>query len=274
VTGRPLRVGVAAAALTLAAPLLGACGDGGGDRPSVNPSRTSTSPPSSTAGLPSPTRSTSETESPTETESAPETSRPPETSEAATETATPSRTPTREPTPTGSEPAPSEPSDTPSTTTPENPDDQGDADPADPQPWVWWLVGMLVVALAVAIPLLVRSRRRRAWQSRLAMAEGEVTWLARDLVPGLRRAGSREQAAGGWAVSSDRVRLLEDELTALEATSRGDRDRQRALTLRHARRAARTSLETMATADSGQHVSAELDRVALDLETALRWTGP
>ena len=50
-------------------------------------------------------------------------------------------------------------------------------------------------------PLVVRARRRSAWDQELAAEEGEVSWLARELLPELRRAASREEVAGGWTVS-------------------------------------------------------------------------
>jgi hypothetical protein len=136
--------------------------------------------------------------------------------------------------------------------------------------WLWWLLAALVLALAVGIPLLVRSRRRSAWQAELASTEEEVAWLARDLVPELRRSGSREQAAGGWAVSSARVGTLEDRLTALTATAPDDPALQRATTLRDAVRASRTRLDALATPGTDQSLSTELDAVVTDLESALR----
>jgi hypothetical protein len=94
--------------------------------------------------------------------------------------------------------------------------------------------------------------------------------LARDLVPELRRSGSREQAAGGWAVSSARVGTLEDRLTALTATAPDDPALQRATTLRDAVRASRTRLDALATPGTDQSLSTELDAVVTDLESALR----
>ena len=139
---------------------------------------------------------------------------------------------------------------------------------------VWWLLAALVAGLAIGVPLVVRSRRRRAWQSDFATSQAEATWLTRELLPGLRRAGSREQVAGGWAVSSARVGALEDDLTALEATAPTDSHRARARALRDAVRAARVRVEALVVPGSDESTSAVLDGVINDLELALRPAGP
>ena len=125
-----------------------------------------------------------------------------------------------------------------SPTTPPEDADEETAEDADGVPaGVWWLLAALVAGLAIGVPLVLRSRRRQAWQSDFATSQAEATWLTRELLPELRRAGSREQVAGGWAVSSARVGALEDDLTALEATAPDDPDRARARALRDAVRA-------------------------------------
>ena len=129
---------------------------------------------------------------------------------------TPSETPTPSPTESATPSATAEAS----PTTPPEDADEGTAEDADGVPaGVWWLLAALVAGLAIGVPLVLRSRRRKTWQSDFATAKDEAAWLTRELLPELRRSVSREQVAGGWAVSSARVRALEDRLTALEATS-------------------------------------------------------
>ena len=138
---------------------------------------------------------------------------------------------------------------------------------------VWWLLAALVAGLAIGVPLVLRSRRRKTWQSDFATAKAEAAWLTRELLPELRRAGSREQLAGGWAVSSARVGALEDDLTALDATAPDDPDRARARALRDAVRAARVRVEALVVPGSVESTSAVLDGVINDLELALRPAG-
>ena len=139
---------------------------------------------------------------------------------------------------------------------------------------VWWLLAAVLLGLAIAIPLLVRSRRRKAWQSDFDEAMGEVTWLARELLPELGRTGSRAQAAGGWAVSAERTRLLQDRLTALEATAPDDAARAHARTLHDAVHAARESLRTLDSGRPDASLAPQLASIATDLESALRSGGP
>jgi hypothetical protein len=120
----------------------------------------------------------------------------------------------------------------------------------------------------VATPLLVRSRRRSAWQAKVAAAATEVAWFARTLVPDLRDARTAEAIRGAWSVSERQVAATEDRLTALVASSPGAEDRARAVTLRDGVRDARARIRAIiesGTLDAG----AELDAVASDLETAL-----
>ena len=86
-----------------------------------------------------------------------------------------------------------------------------------------------LLGAAIGIPLLLRSRRRAAWRAELAEAEGELAWAARELLPGLRTTGSREQVAGGWAVGAPRVAAAEDRLTVLESSAYDDGSRARAV---------------------------------------------
>jgi hypothetical protein len=138
---------------------------------------------------------------------------------------------------------------------------------------VWWLLAAVLIGLAIAIPLLVRSRRRKAWQSDFGGAVDEVTWLARELVPELGRTGSRAQAAGGWAVSAERTRLLQERLTALEATAPDDASRAHARTLHDAVHAARQSLRELDSDRTDASLAPQLASITTDLEFALRSVG-
>jgi hypothetical protein len=253
----------AAAAMLAAALLLGSCADGEGG-PSVDPTRTASQLPSRTASLPSPTGLPTRSDSTAEPEPEPEPSDSAETSEPASQT--PTETPSEAPTPSATAEA--------SPTTPPQETDEGSAEDADGVPsGVWWLVAALVAGLAIGVPLLLRSRRRKKWQSDFATAKVEAVWLTRELLPELRRAGSREQLAGGWAVSSARVGALEDDLTALDATAPDDPDRARARALRDAVRGTRVRVEALVVPGSVESTSAVLDGVINDLELALRPAG-
>ena len=250
------------AALTLAAALLlGSCADGE-DRPTVDRTRLPSELPSRTASLPSPTGLPTRSDSSAEPE--PEPSGSAETSEPVSQI--PTETPSEAPTPSAT--AEASP-----TTPPEDADDETAEDSEGVPAGVWWLLAALVAGLAIGVPLVVRSRRRRAWQSDFATSQAEATWMTRELLPGLRRAGSREQVAGGWAVSSARVGALEDDLTALEATAPTDSQRARARALRDAVRGARVRVEALVVPGSVESTSAVLDGVINDLELALRPAG-
>jgi hypothetical protein len=136
--------------------------------------------------------------------------------------------------------------------------------------WGWLLVALAVLAIA-GIPLLVVVRRRRRWRADLAEAEGEVAWLARDLLPEMRDTGTREGAAGAWRVAgADRVAAVEDRLTVLEPSAPGPADRARATALRDAVRAARSRVELALAPTATEPVWSVLDAVVADLEQALR----
>src|SRR6476619_7424022 len=94
--------------------------------------------------------------------------------------------------------------------------------------WPWWLLGAALIAVAVAIPLLLSGRRRNSWNARLTAATGEIVWFARQLIPQLQRDGSRDQVAGAWQVTRDRVSTLEDTLTGLQSTASNDQRATRA----------------------------------------------
>jgi hypothetical protein len=123
--------------------------------------------------------------------------------------------------------------------------------------------------VAVGLLLVSRGRRRAAWRSELAAAEGEVAWLARTLIPELRHAASPEQAAGGWVVGSSRTSALDDRLTALEATAPDEAGRTRAHELRTAVRTARGRLDRVISSGELTDLQWNLDAVAIDLETAI-----
>jgi hypothetical protein len=258
--------------------LTGCGGEGGsGDRPtlssSVSPTRT----------LPAPSRSPGETDTPTAESTESPTPEPTDTAEPTrnpepTRTPRPTRTP--EPTePASTEPAPQETQETQETSAPATPEpspseddsasaDEDSADEGVP-PWVWWLLGGLLLAAAILTwVLLARSRTRRAWRDRLAAAEAEIAWLARELLPQLRATGSREQVAGGWQVSQPRIVGLDDQLTVLESEAPADTDRARVTDLRDAVRDSRTRVERLV-ADSSRDWALELDATIAVLESAL-----
>ncbi|TKK78085.1 hypothetical protein FDA38_23595 [Kribbella jiaozuonensis] len=131
------------------------------------------------------------------------------------------------------------------------------------------MLAAIVVALAVGIPLLVRSRRRQAWRDDLASGEDEVAWFARGLIPELRRQPSPAQAAGAWNVESSRVVAAEDKLTVLEQSAPDEAAGTRARTLRDAIRAARSDIENLLASATAISMPRDLDAVAARLEQAL-----
>lgn len=271
-----LRRRVGAVVVLLASWPLVSCGGESADRPTSDPSRSLTATRSVTATVPSPTRSVersdrptpSPTGSPTTAEPEPEPTRAP----SPTSTPTPTLTPTEETAGAQSSPATRSPQPTPSPTpVAENGEVE---DPEGPPDWIWWLLGVLALALVIGVPVILRGRRRSAWRESLAEAEADVAWFGRELVPDLRRAPSQERLAGGWAVSSQRVVGLEDRLTSLEATAPDESGRERARTLRDAVRAGRVRLDVLATAEAAPEPAIDLDDVAATLESALRGPTP
>ncbi|HET6651409.1 MAG TPA: hypothetical protein VFH10_02140 [Nocardioides sp.] len=259
--------GTCVASALLVMLLLVSCGgaDGGsGDRPTIAPTRTPTvtlpspEPPSPTRSpdrterpeLPSPSRSPERTESPDEPAAQPSSA--PRAPEPAPETPTPTIRETEEPA--------------------EGPADEAVGEPAADEgapTWVWWLLAALVAG-AVAVPLVVRARRRRTWRQAVVEQAGELAWFARELLPGLRRTGSREQVAGGWAVGRGRVAAAEDRLTVLESTAPDEAGRQRARSLRDASRQARAHMERLTGPVPQDTWALDLDAIIADLERALR----
>ena len=149
----------------------------------------------------------------------------------------------------------------------------GEESPADSSgvpAWVWWLLGALLVAGAVSIPLILRARRRNSWLAELSAVEAEVAWFARELIPQVREAGSPEAAAGAWRVAGEaRIADTEDRLTALEASAPDEASRERALVLRDTVRAGRARMATVVTTSTAGTLPGELDQVAAQLEVAL-----
>jgi hypothetical protein len=239
---------------------LAACGDGEGPD-GEGPTR------SPTMELPSPTRS----EAPEETDQA-------EPSQSATTEPEPSPDqPSRsDPSPGGATERPTDEASDESSEEPteesSEPTEAPDGDEAEDDgtpTWLWWLLAVIVLGAVVAIPLLLRARRRTAWRRQLSEAEGELGWLARELLPGLRRAASREEVAGGWAVASPRVTAAEDELTVLESTAYDDGGRDRARALREASRLAGQRMAQLVAPGPHDTWVLDLDAIMADLEAAL-----
>jgi hypothetical protein len=133
---------------------------------------------------------------------------------------------------------------------------------------LWWLLAALLVAGAVVLPLLLRSRRRAAWQAELAASEDEVAWFARTLLPELRAARTAEGIGGGWRVSEERVAGTEDRLTTLIASAPDPQSADRAVTLRDGVRTARNRIRELV-GFRAQDATADVDAVIVDLEAVL-----
>jgi hypothetical protein len=239
--------------LLVAVGLLAACGGDGGDGggPAVSPTRTPTA-----TELPSPTRTPTATlPTPTRTPSG---------------TQTPTETPTQTVTQTPTETATDAPED--QAAGGQAGEGQAGEDEGVP-PWVWWVVAAVGVGCLVAVPLTVRGRRRASWRRELDRQESEVEWFARDLLRGLRHAGSHDEMAGGWAVSQKRVAAAEDELTVLESTAPDEAGRTRARSLRDALRHARTRLQLLVAPGRHETWALDLDTLMIELEGVLRPAG-
>ena len=246
--------------LAVATALLVSCGGTGAPGLTAVPSRTAEARPSVTATLPELERSeprpegaTGTAELPSPARSVPRPAPPPE---IPATTAVPEQQ--------AAGPAVAVPQ---STTA--SPPPAGATAPAESTSWLWWFLGAIVVAVAVVVPLLLRARRRRWWQDDLAAAEREIAWLARSLVPELRRVASPDEAVGAWTVEASRVSALEDRLTELAATARDDAGRGRALGLRDAVRTADLQLNVLVGARRFDTFAYDLDGVAAGLEAAL-----
>lgn len=254
--------------------LLVSCGGGGdgseGTSPTLSPTRTPTATLTSSQ-LPSPTRSPGLTDG----TGLPSATQTPDQSEGAEP---PGPTLSTDQGETADEPE-SQPSQEPSgeESTTQTPADEPGAESADDDgvlPTVWWLVAALVIGSAVAVPLTMRARRRRAWQQDLVDAEAELAWLAHELLPGLRQTGSIEMVAGGWVVGQARVTAAEDGLTVLESAAADQVGRERARSLRDATRQARVRMERLAAPERSGRWEPELDEIISDLDAALRPSHP
>ena len=135
--------------------------------------------------------------------------------------------------------------------------------------WFWWALAGLLLAAAVATPLLVRAHRRRVWRADFATAEQEVAWFARVLVPELGQSGSLDQVEGGWTVGANRIAAVEDRLTILEASAPDDATRTGTRTLRDAVRASRGRVEELLQSGDPEAIFPTLNEVAAELEAAL-----
>jgi|tagenome__1003787_1003787.scaffolds.fasta_scaffold20973233_4 DNA mismatch repair ATPase MutL len=298
-----------AVGLAVAVLLLTSCADtGSSDRPSAGSTRTPASAQSPTATIPEVTRTpertqtssrspesekTSSTSEPTrspereQTSSNSQSTRAPERAESSSPTDTaPEQTRSSEvvaaPSPTASEPTRTESSadetTSPTETTPTDapsPTASASVQPtsseSDGAPtWLWWVLVVLLVGLAVGIPLLVRASHRREWRDNLTSAEDEVAWFARGLIPQLSQMDSLAQVAGAWNLAEGRVAAVEDRLTALEPTAPDDVAQARVLDLRDAVRAARSQIQALLQAGLQETMTQDLDTIATHLEQVLQ----
>jgi hypothetical protein len=114
---------------------------------------------------------------------------------------------------------------------------------------VWWVLAAALAALGGF--LLLRGRRRAAWDDEVAAAQAEAGWFARELLPQLQQTRTPDALAGAWHVSAARVGAVEDRLTGLEGAAPDDARRSRARSLRDAVRGARAEVEhVVATRDA------------------------
>ncbi len=242
--------------------------DGSIDLPSPSASPTRTDLPSRTGSLPSPTRTPSRGESEEPTPSPSGTSSPTEEespSEPASESAPPTRTTAPTETASGTVTATVSATPTPSPSPSPDATDSGTTEDSGTPPWVWWLLAAAGLAAVIAAFLVPRSRRRSAWRAELAAAEGEATWLSRELLPQLQQVRSREELAGAWQVSAGRVVATEDQLTGLEPTAPDEAGRSRVLELRAAVRDARRGVETLVVSGEATALARDLGAIAARL---------
>jgi hypothetical protein len=130
------------------------------------------------------------------------------------------------------------------------------------------LAGLLLAA-AVATPLLVRAHRQRVWRADFAAAQQEVAWFARVLIPELGQSGSLDQVGGGWNVGANRIFAVEDRLTVLEGSAPDDATRTGTRILRDAVRVSRGRVEELLQSGDPAAISPTLNEVATELEAAL-----
>lgn len=130
------------------------------------------------------------------------------------------------------------------------------------------MAGVLLAA-AVATPLLVRAHRRRVWRTDFATAQQEVAWFARVLIPELGQSGSLDQVGGGWNVGANRIFAVEDRLTVLEGSAPDDAGQTGTRMLRDAVRESRARVEELLQSGDPAAISPTLSEVATRLEAAL-----
>lgn len=218
--------------------------------PTKAPTKTPTPTPTET---PTPPR----TETPAPTKSVVVTATVTPTKEVTrTETATPTQTatPTETPTPTPSESL---------SAAPEPVADEGGGVPAP----VWW--ALVAALLGLAGFLVVRGRRRSAWDDEVAAAQGDAEWFARELLPQLQQTRTPDALAGAWHVSAARVGAAEDRLTGLEASAPDDARRARSRALRDAVRGARAEVEDIVAARDAASMPVRLADATARLQSAL-----
>ena len=154
--------------------LVVACGGEGGEGPASSPTRTPTAdrsvdrpsdrprPPLTdrTDDRPGPDETDDATpEEPTPDVPAPTRDRPERPEDASSDRV-----------PASQQPSPTSKTDEadPTTVTADDADGEGETVP----PWVWWLLGALLLGVAVAVPLIVRGRRHAAWRGRARRSRG------------------------------------------------------------------------------------------------------
>jgi hypothetical protein len=279
------------AGFAVAIAVLTSCAGGGNIEGSAPPSR-SAQLPTPTASLPTATRSAERPEipSPTPTKPSPalsssrptqEPTDPQEPTSTPSATKNPSRSPIRaETTATTTQTVTAAPSPStvtrsvtisPSPTASPSPSSSPAGEPTETSAdsWIWWALAGLLLAAAVATPLLVRAHRRRVWRADFATAEQEVAWFARVLVPELGQSGSLDQVEGGWTVGANRISAVEDRLTVLEGSAPDDATRTGTRVLRDAVRASRGRVEELLQSGNQAAISPTLNEVGAGLEAAL-----
>ncbi len=214
--------------------------------PTPTPTKTTKPPtPTPTTKPPTPTATTSVVVTSTVTPTK-------EVTRTATATATPTPTPTPTPSPSAT-----------ATAAPQPVADEGGGIPG----WVWLLLAALLAGLAGF--LVVRSRRRAAWDAELAEAEADVAWFGRVLLPQLQQTNTPDALAGGWQVSAARVSAAEDRLTGLEAAAPEEERAARARTLRDAVRSSRADVESLVATRDQAATPVQLAAATSRLLTAL-----
>ena len=279
-SARPTKLVVLAAV----AFIVSSCGGSGSGQPSRSPSLSR----ETSRTLAPPSATSTAAAAPTETSASTATSRPtvtrtPTANPAPTETATATTTATvtLPPTVTAAPTVTLAPTPQPATPTPTPTAAQTEAvtptssDTSSTPAWLWWLIGAIVLAVAVVSAFLIRrNNRKQAWADKLSSSEADVAWFARELIPHLSQAPSVQQMAGGWRISSDRVIAAEDRLTSLEAAAIDDVGRGQARTLRDAVREARARLDALAVGGDMAMALSQLQGAAGELEAALASVSP